>query len=194
MEDAPLSPQTILDTAEQVLRRFGPGKATVVDVARALNVSHGTLYRHFSSKAALREAVAERWLHRVAAPLATICDEPGSAIVRLRRWFDTLMQIKRVKVLEDPELFTMYHQLAEESDWVVKDHLAELTRQLARIIQDGMTSSEFKPGDSAVIARALLTATARFHHPVHAHEWSRSTYAQEFDDLWSLLLFGLKQP
>ena len=49
---------------------LGLAKATVVDVARALDVSHGSVYRHFPSKASLREAVAQRWLDRVNAPLA----------------------------------------------------------------------------------------------------------------------------
>ena len=34
--DAPLPRDRILATAEDVLRQFGPAKATVVDVARAL--------------------------------------------------------------------------------------------------------------------------------------------------------------
>jgi AcrR family transcriptional regulator len=56
----PLTPETILDAAEEVLRRYGPAKASVVDVPRALDVSHGSVYRHFASKAALRDAVTER--------------------------------------------------------------------------------------------------------------------------------------
>jgi AcrR family transcriptional regulator len=40
-----------------------------VDVAQALGVSHGVVYRHFPSKAALRDAVTERWLTRLVAPL-----------------------------------------------------------------------------------------------------------------------------
>ena len=65
-----LTPERILEVTEDVLRRFGLAKATVVDVARALDVSHGSVYRHFPSKASLREAVAKRWLERVNAPLA----------------------------------------------------------------------------------------------------------------------------
>jgi AcrR family transcriptional regulator len=38
--DGPLTRDRILATAEDVIRRFGPAKATVVDVARALGVSH----------------------------------------------------------------------------------------------------------------------------------------------------------
>ena len=75
----PLTAETILDTAEDVLRRFGPAKATVVDVARALDVSHGSVYRHFPSKAALRDAVTERWLARVSEPLEAIVTRRGKA-------------------------------------------------------------------------------------------------------------------
>ena len=76
----PLTAETILDTAEDVLRRFGPAKASVVDVARALDVSHGSVYRHFSSKAALRDAVTERWLARVSEPLEAIVSRRGQGI------------------------------------------------------------------------------------------------------------------
>ncbi|HEU4426211.1 MAG TPA: TetR/AcrR family transcriptional regulator, partial [Pilimelia sp.] len=72
-----LTADKILDTAEDVLRRYGPAKATVLDVARALGVSHGSVYRHFASKTALRDAVAQRWLARVSAPLAQLTAAPG---------------------------------------------------------------------------------------------------------------------
>ena len=57
MSETSLTPDRILDAAEETLTRFGPAKTTVVDVARALGVSHGSVYRHFASKAALRDAV-----------------------------------------------------------------------------------------------------------------------------------------
>jgi AcrR family transcriptional regulator len=38
-----LTPERILEVTEDVLRRFGLAKATVVDVARALDVSHGSV-------------------------------------------------------------------------------------------------------------------------------------------------------
>ena len=74
-----LTPERILEVTEDVLRRFGLAKATVVDVARALDVSHGSVYRHFPSKASLREAVAKRWLDRVSAPLEEIAESSGPA-------------------------------------------------------------------------------------------------------------------
>ena len=60
----------ILAAAETVLRRHGVEKTNVVDIARALGISHANIYRHFPSKKALLDAVAARWLERVTAPLA----------------------------------------------------------------------------------------------------------------------------
>ena len=81
-----LTPELILQAAEGVLRRYGPAKANVVDVARALGVSHGSVYRHFPSKAALRDAVAERWLHSISEPLALVAAQHAPAPERLHRW------------------------------------------------------------------------------------------------------------
>ena len=79
-----LTPERILEVTEDVLRRYGLAKATVVDVARALDVSHGSVYRHFPSKASLREAVAKRWLDRASAPLLEITEATGPAPRRSR--------------------------------------------------------------------------------------------------------------
>ena len=78
-ENVVLTSERILEVTEDVLRRFGLAKATVVDVARALDVSHGSVYRHFPSKASLRQAVAKRWLDRFNAPLQQIVEETGPA-------------------------------------------------------------------------------------------------------------------
>lgn len=192
VNDSALTPERILDAAEEVLRRYGPAKATVVDVARFLEVSHGAIYRHFSSKAALRDAVAERWLHRVSAPLASIAEEQGSAIERLHRWFKQLMTLKRQKVLDDPELFATYSAIAEAARGVVQAHVDELVRQVTQIIESGMASNEFKVTDAQAAAKAVFDATIRFHHPAHAAEWSNPTIDAEFAQLWHLMLAGLR--
>ncbi len=193
MNDSVLTPERILDAAEEVLRRYGPAKATVVDVARFLEVSHGTIYRHFPSKAALRDAVTERWLHRVSTPLAVIAEEQGSATQRLHRWFVQLMTLKRQKVLDDPELFATYSAIAQEAQGVVQAHLSELVRQLAQIIESGISSKELKVANAHEAAKAVLNATVRFHHPVHALEWSDPNIDADFAQVWRLVLTGLQR-
>lgn len=191
MSDSALTPDRILDVAEEVLRRYGPAKATVVDVARVLEVSHGSIYRHFSSKAALRDAVAARWLHRVSAPLAVIATENGPAVDRLHRWLERLVTLKRQKVLDDPELFATYYAIAAEARGVVQAHVNELVGQLAQIIESGIASSEFKVSNPDEAAKAVFSATVRFHHPAHASEWSVPDIDTDFVCVWRLVLAGL---
>jgi len=191
MNDSALTPERILDAAEEVLRRYGPAKATVVDVARFLEVSHGTIYRHFPSKAALRDAVAERWLHRVSAPLAVIAEEQGSAVERLHRWFQQLMTLKRRKVLDDPELFATYSAIAQEARGVVQSHVDKLVNQLAVIIESGISNQEFQVADAHEAAKAIFDMTIRFHHPAHATEWSNPDINTDFAQVWRFVLAGL---
>jgi len=93
--DASLTRDRILATAEDVIRRFGPAKATVVDVARALGVSHAAVYRHVATKAELRDLVVGRWVEATMPPLRAIAALPGPAPQRLRRLFDALIAVKR---------------------------------------------------------------------------------------------------
>jgi AcrR family transcriptional regulator len=189
-----LTPERILDVTEDVLRRFGLAKATVVDVARALDVSHGSVYRHFSSKASLREAVAKRWLDRVSAPLAKIADGSGPAPARLERWLRALCSAKQKKVLEDPEMFATYLTLAREACVVVKAHKEKLADQITTILSDGIKQGAFQVTDIKASARAILEAISRYYHPAHADEWKDADLAVRFDALLALLLKGLEAP
>lgn len=191
MSDGVLTRERILEAAEEVLRRFGPAKATVVDVARALDVSHGSVYRHFPSKVALRDAVAERWLARISTPLAAVAAEKGSAPERLRRWLDLLFRLKRKKALDEPELFATYHRLVADSRGVVQGHVDALTGQLSQIIAAGAADGELDTADALAAARAVFAATARFHNPVHAAEWTDPGIDASFDEVMDLLLRGL---
>src|SRR5271166_1992374 len=110
--DASLTRDRILATAEDVIRRFGPAKATVVDVARALGVSHAAVYRHVASKAELRDLVVGRWVEATMTPLRAIVALTAPAPERLRWLFDTLIGVKRQRAANDPELFAAYRTLA----------------------------------------------------------------------------------
>ncbi|MBK3578050.1 TetR family transcriptional regulator [Streptomyces sp. MBT65] len=187
-----LTAERILEATEEVLRRHGPAKATVVDVARALGVSHGTVYRHFRTKAALREAVTQRWLDRTSQTLSRFVTEDRDPQARVRDWLEGLFEAKRKKAVGDPELFATYSVLAEEAGEVVNAHIDELTDQLAAILRAGVDSGAFTVPDPAVAARAVFQATGRFHDPAYAREWRKPGVEGEFGALVDLLLRGLR--
>jgi AcrR family transcriptional regulator len=187
-----LTPERILEVTEDVLRRFGLAKATVVDVARALDVSHGSVYRHFPSKASLREAVAKRWLDRVSAPLEQIAKDSGPAPERLELWLRTLCTGKQKKVCEDPEMFATYLTLAREACAAVSAHKNGMVHQIEGILSDGVEQGVFDTTDTKATARALFEATVRYHHPAHAEEWKDPELSARFDALLALLLRGIE--
>ncbi|MGH3332428.1 MAG: TetR family transcriptional regulator [Nocardioidaceae bacterium] len=188
----PLSQESILDTAEEVLRRFGPAKTTVVDVARALDVSHGSVYRHFPSKVALRDAVTERWLARVSAPLEAVAHGRGKPARRLRQWVELLASTKQDMAREDPELFATFRQLTTEAREVVDAHVDHLAAQVSAIVAEGVAAGDFAEVDPARAGRAVLQATALFHHPAHAGEWDDPRLAEHLDAVFALLMDGLR--
>jgi AcrR family transcriptional regulator len=191
--DAVLTPERILEAAEDVLRRYGPAKANVVDVARALGVSHGSVYRHFESKAALRDAVTDRWLARIGAPLEKIAAEDSPATDRLRRWLVKLSKAKRKKALDDPELFATYMALVTDAREVVDAHVDNLVGQVAHIVSDGVEQGEFAVEDPQQAARAIFDATARFHNPAFSSQWSDPGLDDALESVVALLLGGLQQ-
>jgi AcrR family transcriptional regulator len=195
---APPTPETltaerILEATEEVLRRHGPAKATVVDVARALGVSHGSVYRHFRTKAELREAVMKRWLDRTSHGLTGIASDPRrDPETRLRDWLAALFAAKRRKAGDDPELFATYMALAKENGPAVGEHVDDLTGQLTRIIEAGVASGAFTAPDPAVSARAVFQATGRFHDPGYFAAWERPGADDDFRAVVELLLRGLR--
>ncbi|MFJ9433556.1 TetR family transcriptional regulator [Streptomyces sp. NPDC101490] len=188
-----LTAERILEATEEVLRRYGPAKATVVDVARVLGVSHGSVYRHFRTKAALREAVTERWLSRTETDLAALTTAAGRpARAKLHDWFATLFEAKRHKAGGDPELFATYGVLIDENSGVVDRHVDVLIGQVRSIVEEGARDAEFSAEDPEATARALFDATSRFHDPAYAPEWRRPTIESEFEAVVDLLLRGLR--
>jgi AcrR family transcriptional regulator len=187
-----LTAERILEATEEVLRRHGPAKATVVDVARALGVSHGSVYRHFRTKAALREAVTKRWLDRTSGELSGIAAGHGDPEARLREWLAALFAAKRRKAGADPELFATYSVLTGENGTAVGEHIADLTAQLTRIVRDGVETGAFACGDPEATARAVFQATGRFHDPGYAREWEEPGAEADFTAVVDVLMRGLR--
>lgn len=176
-----------------MIRRFGPNKATVVDVARALGVSHAAVYRHVATKAELRDLVVRRWVEVTMPPLRAIAAKSGPAALRLRRFFDALMAGKRKRAREDPELFAAYRILAADAESAVTAHVDELVSLVTTVIQSGVDEGTFRSADPVKTGRAVLWATMRFHHPAHAAEWEDPEVEAQFEDVWHLVLDGLRK-
>ena len=181
-----LTAERILSAAEEVVRRHGAAKATVVDVAQALGVSHGSIYRFFPSKVALREAVVGVWLNRIADNLETVPNE-GTAHDRLKGWFAAHLALKKSQRASDPELFEAFRQLSFQFPEAVRAYKERLAVQIAGRLEYGCSTGEIVGLDAAAASWALLSATTRFHNPAFASEWDDPQSNGDFEILWSFL-------
>ncbi|MEZ0114142.1 AcrR family transcriptional regulator [Catenulispora sp. EB89] len=187
----PLTPERILEAAEETLRRFGPAKTSVVDVARALGVSHGSVYRHFPTKADLRDAVVDRWLERMHPALAEIADSAGDSVERVRLLLWTLAETKWTRAQDDPEFFAAFAELAEEARTPVVAHIDFVVEQLTKVIVEGVARGEIAAADPKTTALAVFDAMAKFHNPATRAEWARPAIDESFANVWALLRDGL---
>ena len=182
----------IIEAADAVLRRHGPAKITVVEVARALGQSHASVYRYFASKAELIDALLEAWLDSVTAPLGEIAGAEGPAADRLRAWLLALRREKLRRAAEDPEHFATYQALVQAAHDVVGRHIEQMAGQVEAIIAQGVASGEFRVAETRRAALVVLQATTRFHHPALMVGGARPAPESEAEDMIAFLLAGLR--
>lgn len=188
-----LNTDLILDTTTDLLRRYGPDKTSVVDVAKALGVTHGSLYRYYPDKAALFDAVIQRWLDELSRPLPAVAARQSAADSRLKEWLLTLIKIKQTSAQKDPEMFAKYYQIAEGAHKVIGEHIKDMVNQVAGIISDGNKAGIFQVKDPGHTAVSIIHATAYYHHPYHVLQRIGHPYETESSKLVDILIDGLRK-
>lgn len=158
--------ERILASTEQLFREVGYHKTTVADIAAAIGMSPGNIYRLFPSKKALNEAVAEGMFAQITARLAAIAARPGAgAAERLREFITVLYEASRDRFTADRRVHEMVEVAVAESWDVVRRYAEHVDGLLGGIVADGAARGEFRVPDPAVAAQCVSTAVLRFCHP-----------------------------
>jgi len=156
-----------IDCAIAQMQVVGFSRVTLSDIAKSLGVSHAALYGHFADKAALFDAVSQRWLAQVDSEQEAFCTEKksGDALKRLVQWFIQLHRMKVQKVKHEPELFKAFNYSAQAEKPFVKKHMATMHRQLSTIVSQAIDSGLIKKQNVDAVVALLFEATIGFHHP-----------------------------
>ena len=158
--------QLILETARTLLRRFGPGKMTVVDIARAMRMSHANVYRFFQNKSEIIDAIVDEWLSRVEAFVEGIAARPGSAAARIEAVVLEIHRKRREKLLKDAQFYETYRRVVELRPDFVAQRRQKIVNVFQRLLEEGMRSGEFAKVNAPETAVALKDATSLFLHPL----------------------------
>lgn len=186
-----LDKEIILNATEEVIRRFGPDKANISDVAKSLKVSHAAIYRYFNGKAALWNAVTERWLTHLHATSNNILKEDSPADIKLFHLLEGFAEAKRRSATNDPEMFANYIKLAQSSMEVIEKSKQEGIHRIEKIIVQGITEGIFFTEFPHHAARAVYLATSVFIYPNSFEDPDRK---QNIEAVVNLLISGLKNP
>jgi len=155
----------IIETARLHLRRYGEDKMTIVGIARALGMSHANIYRYFPSKAAIVEAVLDRWLSRVENFIEEMAQRAGTASERIERVVIEIHRRRRKKFQEEPELYESFRRVIVSRSHAVAKRQEKIVEVFARLIQKGVEDGEFRAVDPVEAATVLEDATAFYLHP-----------------------------
>lgn len=177
---------------EDKIRKFGFEKFYLTDIARELKVSHAALYNHFPDKAALLDAISERWLNHIDDCLARVAAKKDSPLKVIQLWFQKYHALKLEKVLKDIELFKCFNASLEIVKPYVVRHLQVVHGQLSGLIRRAIASGELRKVTPEKMADLLLEATMSFHHPKMVLERRDEKRTKQLADLVAVLLAGLK--
>lgn len=186
-----LDKEIILNATEEVIRRFGPEKANISDVAKTLKVSHAAIYRYYNGKTALWNAVTERWLTNLHAPSKAILNEDNPADIKLFHLLEDFAESKRRSAINDPEMFAIYIKLVQSSMEVIEKSIEKGISRIKEIIVQGITDGIFFTESPHQAAITVYLATSVFIHPNSFEDPDRK---QNIESVVNLLIKGLKNP
>jgi len=158
--------ELILETARKLLRRFGQDKLTVVDIARELGMSHANVYRYFTTKSAILDAIIDEWLTRLETFVEAIVQRPDTAAKRIEAVVVELHRKRKKKLLEDAHVFDTYRRVVEIRPDMAARRRQQLIRVFKSLLDEGVQSGEFERMNTGVAAVTLKDGTALFLHPL----------------------------
>ncbi len=137
----------------------------MVDIARALGVSHAALYRFFPSKAAVLDAIALAAMEDEEAVAARWLEAEGAAGERLTGMVLDLHRRKRERFAGDREIHELSRRILIERQDMIIAYSNRMTAVIARLIAQAVERGEWKLSDVTKAAGVVRDAVTVFVHP-----------------------------
>ncbi|AUX33759.1 MULTISPECIES: TetR/AcrR family transcriptional regulator [Sorangium] len=183
--------QRILEATERLLRRYGPAKTTVADIAREAEIAVGAVYLEFASKDAIVEELSHGQHRAVMAAMraaAAVDDLPFCD--RLRAVFDVRARSFLELAGSGAHACDLVHCQSRAVKAAHARFLDEERALLRDLIARGARAGELDAEDPELAARALLRAYASFSPP-WLFQSSRDEALAMLSAVHRIVLYGL---
>ncbi|HRE22559.1 MAG TPA: TetR family transcriptional regulator [Rhabdaerophilum sp.] len=174
MRDGPTPEGTrgrILVAALTEIRQIGLARMRISGIAARLGMSHANVYRYFSDKAAIVDAILNDWLRSLEMRLQDIVEGPDPADDKLERFLATLTRGYAETFRQDPALFRLLASVAANGAEAQR-HRRRVESLVERIVEEGIVTRLFQGGDSRRLGTLVLDLTHRFRDPAAVQEAS----------------------
>ncbi len=155
----------ILSAAAAELKRHGARKFTVVDVARAAGMTHPNVYRYFTSKTALIDALVTAWLKPLEELVESVIAAPDPTPDKLERMITAISRAYRAARSEEPELFQAFAAATAASRAVSRKHRARLRKAFERVLEEGIGAGVITLRERSKAQALLIDSCWRFIDP-----------------------------
>jgi AcrR family transcriptional regulator len=148
--------ERIKRAARALFAEKGFAAVTVDSIAAAAEANKAMLYYHFRSKEDLYLTLINEDLEDVSARIASALDRGTTASEKIRLFLTAYAE----EIAKNPELFVIVFReltgLGEKGAWSVPKHYTDAIQAIAQILQEGMSSGEFRHVDADMAAHALI--------------------------------------
>ncbi|MBS7697130.1 MULTISPECIES: TetR/AcrR family transcriptional regulator [unclassified Chelatococcus] len=155
----------LIAIANEHVRKFGPGKMTVVAVAEAAGMTHANVYRYFPSKNALIDAVVGEALKPIETVIADVASAPDPADDKLERLVLDLARLYRTLMEQNAPVFRLFVTATLENRAVARRHRGRIRMLVERVVDEGIATGAFEPRDREGALSFLTDVLYRFTHP-----------------------------
>jgi AcrR family transcriptional regulator len=159
--------QQIVDAADAHFSRFGYGKTTVADLAKAIGFSKAYIYKFFESKQAIGEAICAQCLEKIMAAALDSAAEARTPTEKFRKLFSTITSKSTELLFQERLLYDLAANSATEKWPSAIAYLSQVEATLREIILLGREAGEFErktPIDET--CSAIMLAMQPFMHPL----------------------------
>jgi AcrR family transcriptional regulator len=160
----------IIETADALFRRLGFAKTAVADIAAELDMSPANVYRFFSSKNAIVEAICQRCLSELDERMWAAARSRASAATRLERLFIDIYTYHKDNLISEKRVHDIV-LVAMENNWAAIDaHIQMMCNVIEMVVRDGIESGEFEPVDPHETAELIKRSMLHYCHPLMVAE------------------------
>ncbi|MBB3967313.1 TetR family transcriptional regulator [Rhizobium metallidurans] len=155
--------EDILSMAEQLFRQRGFVAVSIADIAAALGMSPANVFKHFHSKTALVDAIAERHLSDVADRFVAEDLPPREQLLRfVLRLLDSHLE----DIQKNPYIFEMVLVSIDAKIEAGRRYREKVIQKLEAIIREGVAEGRYHCADPARAAITVSDVLAGVLHPV----------------------------